>query len=481
MTLGALLAIVGVILAIYALAKPPQRKSIGLFVPLWIVIAGLSVSGVLLLALEILVQWDVRAPGWKFALGTVAFLVPLAVTAWAVLSWHRAKLEKKSEPRFRDFLLSCIRDGEFDESVRILTRNRDHLAKILTEDTVRLIFDSQFIRAMVSTRSWLHLELLADRSLLKRLPNHHRAVDCTVRELLTAEVSPLRSAVLDYDSTHEPHPLSQRDRSLMERTFLDPEWYLTAGPDRPLTHAAVEQLQSGRLDAEYNDSGRNYETRYGLSTRSSCPVFLAVKAQVMAIERAIEAGTDGDFYVTNLCQLFRFIAQRSEYRADVWESPLNNAEHPTPYSYLLYEIHHDMWNLSAAAIKKGTPEEPVRCPTIAGQLATSWASCVGSAVDYCTAERPRISREFMLSVVTSFFDFLLLLEFEHFGFFMGQEVPKAQVEPWVKLFVDAFKRRGIGFRQPEKAALREAYNSLDTAQYRVQQGKEWLGKELGLA
>ena len=133
MTLGALLTIIGVIVAIYALARPSQRKSIGLFVPLWVVIVGLSISGFFLLLLEILVQWESKKPGWKFAFGTMAFLLPIGVTAWAVLSWCKAKLIKKSEPKFKDFLFSCLRDCEYDEAVRILTQNRDYLAEILTK------------------------------------------------------------------------------------------------------------------------------------------------------------------------------------------------------------------------------------------------------------------------------------------------------------------------------------------------------------
>ncbi|UCE62082.1 MAG: hypothetical protein JSU63_10285, partial [Phycisphaerales bacterium] len=80
MTQTALLAIIGVILAVYALARPPQRKSVRLFVPFWTVTAGLVNSCILLIALDYLVEWEIKAPGWKFVLGNLAFFLPIAVT-----------------------------------------------------------------------------------------------------------------------------------------------------------------------------------------------------------------------------------------------------------------------------------------------------------------------------------------------------------------------------------------------------------------
>ncbi len=298
MTLGTLLTIIGVMLAIYALARPPQRRSIILFVPFWPVMAGLIISSILLISLDVLVQWGVRAPGWKFGLGTTAFLLPIVVTSWAVLSWRRAKLAKNCESKFGEFLLSCMRDGEYDEAVRILTQNTNQLAQILTEDTADLVFDQQFVRALVSARSWLHLALLTDEALLKKLPDSQRAVDRTIRELLTADYSPLRTSALLDEGGDETIGCTDEEMALIDRTLRERKGDITdfpvREPEMPPSPCRVGQSSSaGTRSTLSSPSCRSSRsTRYGQSRWRN---------RVRAIRRACsEARTPGRVGTTTM-------------------------------------------------------------------------------------------------------------------------------------------------------------------------------------
>lgn len=53
MSLEGLLAVAGIALAIYAIPQPVQRRSIGLFVPVWLLPVAVGVSALLVFS----VQW----------------------------------------------------------------------------------------------------------------------------------------------------------------------------------------------------------------------------------------------------------------------------------------------------------------------------------------------------------------------------------------------------------------------------------------
>jgi hypothetical protein len=98
---------------------------------------------------------------------------------------------------------------------------------------------------------------------LRSLENRHGAVDVVVRELLRSDVSPLRSAVIARYGGLEHLRYSLSERALMDRTFQNPKWYFEASAHYPLVISAVEVLRSGKLDADYNDIGRDYEADQG--------------------------------------------------------------------------------------------------------------------------------------------------------------------------------------------------------------------------
>src|ERR1700730_296193 len=86
----------------------------------------------------------------------------------------------------------------------------------------------------------------------------------------------------------------------------------------PLLFAALEPLRAGTLDSEYNKIGRAYEADQGASARAYCPVYIAAKSEVLAIEVALERGVEKDLYVTDLFDLFGAVLERSEFNPNIW-------------------------------------------------------------------------------------------------------------------------------------------------------------------
>jgi len=473
MTLGGLLAIIGVILAIYALARPPQRKSIGLFVPLWVVIAGLGTSGLLLLALGALIQWQVTSPGWRFALGTAAFLIPIVVTLWAVLSWHKAALTKKSEPKFKEFLLSCLRDREYDEAVRILTQNRDCLPKILTADTADLVFDRQFVEAMISARSWLHLELLTDKSLLSIFPDHRRFVDRTFRTLLVADESPLRTSALLGEGGDETIGCSHEEKALIDRTFLNPAWYHRCRVGYPLVISACEKVDSGELDNAYNRADARYGARQGVTTRSKCQLFLAEKTIAHALKAAIEqnSGETEEIHrdAADLWDIFRAVYDHSVYSRETWDEPSGCGDYPTPFGFLLAEILSDYDLICEDAWHKSDyGEKPP--PEILGPVVRMWAHCVM----WFTKDKGRVSSGFRMGRVRSLLEMTLSRRHAEVNATENQESRAA----WTELFIENVKDAHRSWLPESREYLREAIDGMDRAKDHISQNRGWFRKEL---
>jgi hypothetical protein len=53
--------------------------------------------------------------------------------------------------------------------------------------------------------------------------------------------------------------------------------------------------------------------RRGISRRAHCPVYLALKAEVLAIESALVKCVEKDFYVSDLWDIFRAVQERSVF------------------------------------------------------------------------------------------------------------------------------------------------------------------------
>ncbi|HEU5234474.1 MAG TPA: hypothetical protein VFU50_16560 [Terriglobales bacterium] len=276
----------------------------------------------------------------------------------------------------------------------------------------------------------------------------------------------------------DPFPYSDRERDLIEGTFQSPNWYYEAGAHYPLVIATIEALNANTLDAAYNDVGRHYDARQGISTRSHCPIFLGTKTHVLAIQAALNQRVESDFYVSDLRDVFRAVLERSVFKPLVWESPLANREHPTPYAYLLYEIAGDLRHLSETALEKSTTRtaspQAAAPGRIASDLAMTWSFCVWSIA----RSSNHVSSDFRDRIIEQYFLFVLALGWQPSEVYHGPIGAVAGLEAWRDLFMDELERRFAGAYQHELDALRSAFDSLDRGKRFVFDGADWLQERL---
>ncbi|MGC2332720.1 MAG: hypothetical protein WA581_14795 [Candidatus Acidiferrales bacterium] len=368
---------------------------------------------------------------------------------------------------------TALREGEFDEVERILRRNQQALDQ-LPPSAASVLFRPAMVNALVQSHSMVHLELLANMKFLKSLENRFGAVEVVVRELLRSDSSSLLSAVVARWGGVEHLIYSESERELMQKTFENPEWYVTANAHYPLIISAIEALRSGKLDKSYNEVGQDYEADQGISSRSICPIYLAVKTEVLAIESALGKRVEDDFYVSDLWQMFSAVLDRSNFEENIWQSPLSNSEFPTPYAYLLYEIASDLRALSADALQSATEngqpplaEVPGR---IARDLAKDWSFCVGCIAD----SQGRVSPEFRNDVIRQYLLFILALHGAPSEIYPGPVGIRAKdLVAWRDLFLSELRERIAGSPREEEA-IREAFESLDQGKMFVSEGYDWL-------
>jgi len=321
----------------------------------------------------------------------------------------------------------------------------------------------------------VHLELLADMAFLDSLENRFGAVDVVVRELLRSDSSPLLSAIVARYGGLEHLIYSESERKLMERTFENPKWYVAANGHYPLIISALEALRSGKLDRLYNGVGRDYEASQGISSRSSCPIYLAVKTEVIAIDAALGERAEEDFYISDLWQIFNAVLERSTFDKSVWGNSFSNPEFPTPYAYLLYQISADLRALSVNALVSATESPKVDAPgRIARALAQSWSFCVWNIAD----SQGQVSPQFRKDVIRQSLLFILGLHCEPTEIYhCPSGIGTDDLVPWRDLFLSELRKRIIG--NPRRLeAIREAFDSLDQGKMFVFHGREWLEEKL---
>jgi hypothetical protein len=396
---------------------------------------------------------------------------------WGWFCWQRARLTYKKIEHVEEIFQTALREREFDEVERILRRNLQALEQ-LPPSAASVLFSSAMVNALVQSHSMVHLDLLANMKFLKSLENRFGAVDVVVRELLRCDSTPLRSAVFARSGGVEHLTYSESERDLMERTFENPEWYVVASAHYPLIISAMEPLRSGSLDKSYNVVGRDYEASQGISSRSNCPIYLAVKTEVLAIEAALGNRVEEDFYISDLWQIFGAVLERSKFEENVWQSPLSNREFPTPFAYLMYVISSDLRALSANALqsasKNGEPPVADAPGRVARDLAKSWSYCVEDIAD----SEGRVSPEFGNDVIREYLLFILALNSEPSEIYAGPvKVATEDLIAWRDLFLSELRERVAG-NPRGLAAVREAFESLDRGKMFVFDGYDWLEREL---
>lgn len=412
-----------------------------------------------------------------FGLTLGAFAAPVLAALCCWKAWDRAKLTRKRADLVESVFKVALREHEFDEVERIVRKNLGRLTQ-LPVSAATVLFDPAIVAALVDSHSLVHLELLADMKFLNSLENRFGAVDVVVRRLLQSRVSPLRSAVIRRYNGLEHLAYSDSERALIEKTFQNPTWYFEASAHYPLIILAIETLRGGHLDTDYNEVGRDYEATQGVSKRAFCPIYLAVKTEVLAIEAAIEGRIERDFYVSDLFQLFSAVLERSRFAKAVWENPLGNWEFPTPYAYLLYEINADFRALSTTAIRVSTAHnnssqaaEPGR---VAHDLAQNWSFCIWRIAN----SKDRVSAAFRNDVIEGYLKFVLALHTQPNEALPGSVGTVEGLSNWCHLFLQELKSRFGSSWTSEKATLRAAFDSLDQGKHYISQGSAWLEQEL---
>lgn len=513
MTLDGLLALGAILVAIVAIADPVQRRSILLFIPRTLLFAALGASVLVVVFLRAAEVWNVATPPWaRFVLYSGSFSVPVLAVVACILSWHRANLTKRKVDGFRDVVHAALRQGTYDELERILRKNEQQL-HVLPLAVLHSLFDRKVVRALLDARSYLHIELLADPQILDSVDRSCLLfVDNVVRELVSAPNSPWRSAVLSANGGHDSWAYLDEEREMVERTLENPAWYVDASAHGPLVMTAIETIQSGRLDIDYNQIGRAYESREGISSRANCPVFLAAKMEVLAIRAAVRQRHDADFYVTDLWSVFRTVRDHSTYNEVVWESPLANPEFPTPYAYLLHEIFYNLrslvWDGLSTSVERpqsldaeqlkavmklaeaeshGQDSGPqsarrqenelrIRAPaSIDRQSAQVWSFCAWEMA----RAKGKVGEDFRIGMIREYLDLVLQLHCQ------SSEILRLSsrvvgLEPWRDLFLDEIRQRFGGSPSAEYHALERAFSGLDSGKTYVLNGRDWLGKELGI-
>ncbi len=512
MTLNGLLALAGILVAIVALADPVQRRSILLFIPRTILLVALAASVLAVVYLRAAEVWSMALPRWsQFLLYSGSFFAPLLGVLACVLYWHQAHLTEDKVDGFRDVVHAALRQGTYDELVRILKKNQ-HRLNVLSPDTLHPIFDRKVVRALLDARSYLQLELLTDPGVLDSAGgSRFLYVDNVVRELVSSPNSPWRSAVLWEHGGHASWSYLEEEQRIVERTLQNPKWYVQASAHMPLLMTAYEAVQSGRLDVDYNQIGRAYELRSGISPRAQCPVFLATKMEVLAIKAAVQERFDADLYVTDFWDIFHVIRDHSRYDPAVWENSLANSEFPTPYAYLLHEIFYDLrdliWDALGSAVPRteGVTQEDIEAlaraavasergkdfemPTrkkvriaepvsVDRQLALDWSFCAWGMAH----AKGRVSEQFRIGMIQEYLNLVLQLHSQPSeipGLGMGSRV--VGLEPWRDLFLEEIKQRFIGSRNEERESLERAFRSLDQGKRYVRNGRSWLAQQLAIA
>jgi hypothetical protein len=482
-TLETLFVICAVLVAVLTMMRPIQRHSIFLFVPLrWMAVALVACFALIVCRDA---PFGVKPPfGWPlekvvFFITLAAFMIPVGAAIWAWVCWHRAKLTGKKIIGVEELFKASLREKEFDEVQRILSKNKRELRR-LPAGAASVLFDSAMVAALIEGRSLIHLELLSDTAFLEALDNRFAAVDVVVRKLLRSEISPLRSAVVKIYGGLEHAAYPEEEQKLMEGTFQNPSWYVKAFAHYPLVISTVEELRSGELDSEYNGIGRDYAASQGISRRAYCPVYLAVKTEVLAIEAAIEHRSEDDLYVSDLSDAFRAILERSEFKPGLWEGDLANPEFPTPYAYLLYEIGSDFRDLSAKAVQEATSKNngarQIQTPgRIAHDLAKNWCFFVWSIAEPMTTG---VSDRFRDATIQSYVVFILQLGWAPSEIYHGHVDEIKGLALWRDMFTEELKGwfRGDADR---RVVLVSVVQSLDKGKGYVTDGYDWLCDQLG--
>lgn len=95
------------------------------------------------------------------------------------MTWYQAKLTSKNIGSLESVIKAALREEEFDEVERIISKNKERLAQ-LPASGAAVLFNPKLVAALVESNSMVHLELLSNMQFLTSLDNRFGAVDVVV-------------------------------------------------------------------------------------------------------------------------------------------------------------------------------------------------------------------------------------------------------------------------------------------------------------
>lgn len=482
MNLEALLTFLGLLAAGVAIVGPVQRRALLLFVPKWLLPLTILAALVFLIIRD--TPLGIPPPfGWRldmvsYLLSLGSFVLPVFGAGFAWILWSRAKLSSRNLPQLKEFFQSALREGEFDEVDRVLRKNRMGLAKI-PSDAATLLFNPRLVHQMTNSHSFIHLELLAQRPFLESLENPLHAVETVVREILAAEASPLQAAVVKRFGGIEHLQYTEADKTLFESTFENPLWYHHTNAHYPLIITAMNRIESGALDVTYNLTDENYVAKQGVSKRANCPLYLAIKTEVIGIGAAVDQSVEEDFYISDLWQMLMKIYSHSKYDAAIAKGEPGVFEPFTPFSYLLNEITSDFEYLTENAVRISVAKHEVApqdaAPTATGaMLVKMWCLSIWELM----SEPGRMSPAHLGDIVERYFRFMFALGWQttEILYTSGQSVP--HLYAWRDRLFEEFQECTKRPKDEHFKVLHRVFGNLDWGKPFISDGYDWLKTKL---
>lgn len=481
MNLEGLLTYFGLLVAALAIMGPVQRRALALFVPKWLLPASTLTALICLMFRDMplgvppIFGWRLDLLTYFLTLGT--FVIPVAAAIWSWWSWQDAKLTPRGMRGLEVFFEAALQENEFDEVVRILRKNR-HILVSMPAGAASALFQPRMVKHLVESHSVIHLELLANMAFLESLDNRLQAVEVVVRELLYAESSPLQSAVVKRFGGIEHLRYTDAEMKIIESTLQSPAWYRASNAHYPLLLTAINKIESGELDAAYNKPNKSYEATQGVSMRATCPIYLAEKTIVLAIETAIDAGDESDFYISDLLNLLDTILGRSKY--DPAFTPIVGIQADyTPYSYLLDQIMGDLERLTAISVqmsvRKNEQVPNDSCPGRVGvDLVGIWATCTWLLM----GEPNKLDPMLLERIVERYFRFMFACGWETSEILYSSAQGVTSLNCWRDKLLKEIKHLLGSPRMQHLTVLKSVLKNLDFGKWFIHEGYEWLKTQL---
>lgn len=458
MTLDGYLAIIAILIGLYALAQPIQRRSINIFVSIWLLLISLIFSLIILLWREAVPIFNccLFCRSWTTYLSKILpFIIPFFALIISIYKWNIAKITKNNDYKFQKFIEASINENQYDELLRIVEKNSfsDNISAI----TIKLLFDKNIIQNINRWPNWINLSLLSNGNILKQSSDKFELSDNLMRDLIVKEYSILQKYVAHACGGAEYQNYTDAEKKLIDVTLAEPHWYIDLRIDYSLLIFACERLNSGKLDVDYNSNDNLYLNRQGISSRIQCPLYLFIQIHSMMLLGVIEKKLfDRDYYVSDLSQIFIYICDRSNYNKQIWQNQIAILTTPTPYSYLLDLILLNFYQISNDLVNCGDK----KCDDFAKTVITSWIVCLW----HLSISSNRVSYDFKINSTIHFIDFVLKLK--------NQANTYNYLDDWCSLIIEKLKYYTISY-DSFKDILKDCSNKIDIGKSYIMSNRDW--------